>query len=346
MSDPQDSLIDRLLQQDVFVTTLGEVPPGSAGELRTYLLEVHRCCVRSIIASGDDVGSATAFVLSDRIDLDPVYEARSADFSAVARLDGQDSGKVAGPILLTTANLRLVFHSDAIETTVAGIVTRLRELGLGDRPTVIFVPAERTLTFYQSGADNKPQIKTDALLDPALDPSNIVGLVDYFHDNWTRFPDGFGSCWDNATDRIVHRNAERHVRDNLYVFLSMVVYKSRYVIREHQLPNGRVDIFVFGFAIGPTDDSHRVIELKVLRSRSIGWKGKKTRQYSEKANKRYVEQGLRQAARYRASTRALEAFLFCFDCRIANLDIDVVAAAGTSSVTYRRYFMESTASEA
>jgi hypothetical protein len=342
MTDPNDSLIDRSLQEDVFVTKLGEVPPGSAGQLRTYLLEVHRCCVRSIAAKG--AGSAVAFVLSDRIDLDPEYEAHTSAFSQVARLDMQDSGKLDGPILLTTANLRLVFKCGAAEPNVVGIVARLRELGLGARPTIVFVPAERTLTFYQTGVDNKAQIKTDALLGGGLDPSNILGLVDHFHENWTRFPDGFGSCWDNATDRIVHRNSERHVRDNLYVFLSMVVYTSRYVIREHQLPNGRVDIFVFGVTIGPTDDSHRVIELKVLRSRTIGWKGKKTRQYSEKANQRYVEQGVRQAGRYRLTAGAVEAFLFCFDARISDLDINVLALSTSSSVTYRRYFMESTAS--
>lgn len=339
--------LDPALGQAIFVSSLGELPASAAGDVRTYFLEVHKCCMRSLAAAeGGSAPSASAFVLSDRIDLDPVYEAHASEFTQTSRMD---LGTVPplGPILLTSLNLRLVYRKEVSDRTVLGIVATLRAVGLGARPTAIFVPSERTLTFYYSGVDDVPSMtaSTDSLV--GLDPTNIVGLADYFHERWTRFPDGLGVCWDNAGTRVVQRNAERDVRNAMFVFLNMTVYRSPYVVREYQVTNGRVDIFIFGAAIDTTaSGKHKVLELKILRSRSIGWKpGQKTRSYSDANNHRYVERGLRQAARYRVASAAAEAFLFCFDARLTDTAVDVDTYAASLDVTYRRYFMESSASE-
>lgn len=347
MTDGTPPPLDPALGGEVFVSHLGELPPSAAGDLRTYFLEVHRCCVRSLATlAGTPAPGATAFVLSDRIDLDPVYEGHTSEFTQTARLDLSTEAPALGPILLTSLNLRLVYRKDPPVRTVAGIVAELRALGLGARPTAVFVPSERMLTFYHCGVDDQPSMRanTDALAH--LDPTDILALADYFHENWTRFPDGLGACWDNATARVVQRNSERSIRNSMFVFLNMVVYRSPYVVREHQLTNGRVDIFIFGVAIGSVLAHHKVLELKVLRSRAVGWKvGGKMRDYSDAGNKRYIERGLRQAARYRDASRATGTFLFCFDARLENTDFDVHAYATTLAVSYRRYYMESTASE-
>ncbi len=339
--------LDPELGGEVFVSLLGDLPPSAAGDVRTYFLEVHRCCIRSLSAPAEGVArSATAFVLSDRIDLDPVYEAHSSEFTQTTRLDLATDAPPLGPLLLTSLNLRLVYRKDSPDRTVAGLVADIRALGLGTRPTAVFVPSERTLTFYYGGVDNQPSMRADTGALANLDPKDMLALGSYFHENWTRFPDGLGTCWDNAGTRVVQRHAERDIRNSMFVFLSMVVYRSPYVVREHQLTNGRVDIFIFGAAIGSDSTQHRVVELKVLRSRAVGWKvGGKKRDYTEAGNKRYVERGLRQAARYRHASSAAEAYLLCFDARLEDLDFDVHGYATSLSVSYRRYYMESTASE-
>ena len=210
----------------------------------------------------------------------------------------------------------------------------------------MFVASQRLLTFYPAGVDQKPTLnaRTDALA--ALDPTDLDALIGYFHDNWTRYPTGYGACWDNATTRVVERNAERNIRNHLFVFLGLVVYRSRFVVREYDRPNGRIDIFIYGVAMNEPD-MDRVIELKVLRSRSIGWAASagRTRSYSDAGNKRYVERGLRQARRYVESTAAQEAFLVCFDARLEDVDIAVLPYAQSLRVSYRRYYMESSAKE-
>lgn len=342
--------IDASLRDEVFTSTIGRVPASAAADLRTYFLEVHRYCVRWINVFGEhgqQPAGASAFVLSERLDLDPVYEEHAGEFSAVGRLDADPPPVMPGPIVLTSRNLRLAFARECDDTHVIGIVQELRSLGLADRPTAIFLPSERALSFYPYGVDDKPSLETDTAALAGLDPSDILSLVNYFHEHWTRFPDGFGACWDNASLRIVERNAERNIRNALFVFLSMVVYRTQYVAREHQLSNGRVDIFIYGVVLAD-EGAHHVLELKVLRSRSSGWRANagRTRSYGEPGIKRYVERGLRQAQRYKAATNAAEAFLLCFDARLEGSEIDVHTYASTLGVEYRRYFMESSVSEA
>lgn len=332
------------LRAQVFASAIGDAPASAAAELRTYFLDVHRCCVRWLEASANpDTARPTAFVLSERLDLDDVYAGNASSFLAIGRLDGSVLPSSFGSIVLTSRNIRLAYARSAPVDTVNGIVHELRRLGLGTRPTAMFVPAERMLSFFYNGVDDAPTVTANTGVLAKLDPADLLGLIEYFHENWTRYPDGLGACWDNAGTRVVERNAERNIRNHLFVFLSMVIYRTDYIAREHQLPNGRVDIFLYGLALDEFE-KHRVIELKVLRSRSIGWKGK-GRTYSDELNKRYVEKGLRQAHRYRAATNALAAFLFCFDARLDDAHIEVDAYATSLGITWRRFFMESSAHE-
>lgn len=337
---------DDLLKQEVFVTTIGRAPVGAAVDVRTYFTEVHRCCRQWLDTHGPKTGSASAFVLSERIDLDPAYEAHSAHFAPTGRLDIPPSPPQLGPIILTSRNLRVGYAHACADGSVAGIVAHLLQLGLGSRPTAIFVPGERTLSLYVNGVDSGPSFVANTAALESLDPSDLSGTLEYFHQHYTRYPDGLGTCWDNAGLRIVERHAERNIRNSLFVFLSWVVYGTPYVTREHQLPNGRVDVFVYGVVLGDSKD-HRVLELKVLRSRSAGWKpgGGRARSYSEAANYRYVHQGVRQAERYRLTSGAREGFLLCFDARLAKAEIDVASYASERGVVYRWYWMESSTDE-
>lgn len=343
-----DPAIDAGLQQEILVARIGDNPSQAASGIASFFEEVYRFCVRSIATGENAPEGAVAFVLSEHgIDVDPVYDEHSDSFEPNGRLD-LDKGpkKPIGPVVLATRNLRMAYSTTSPATDALGVARRLQELGLGSRPTAMFVASQRLLTFYQTGVDQQPLMsaRTDAIA--ALDPADLDSVLDYFHDNWTRYPTGFGTCWDNATTRVVERNAERNIRNHLFVFLGMVVYRSKYVVREYDRPNGRIDIFIFGIAMNEPDQE-RVLELKVLRSRSIGWTAAagKARSYSNGSNQRYVEKGLRQAKRYIDSTAASEAYLLCFDARLEDADIPVQPYADQLGVSYRRYYMESSAKE-
>lgn len=343
-----DPTIDTSLQQEIFVSRIGENPSQAASATGSFFEEVYRFCIRYMATAPVLGDGAIAFALSvDGIDVDPVYEEHSEVFMPNGRLDvDKPATPPLGPVVLTTRNLRMAFSTGSEEVNALGVAKALQELGLGARPTAVFVASQRLLTLYPTGVDQKPMLsaRTDAIAE--LDPTDLSGVLTYFHDNWTRYPTGFGTCWDNAANRVVERNAERNIRNHLFIFLGMVVYRSKYVIREYDRPNGRIDIFIFGIAMNEPNQE-RVLELKVLRSRSIGWTPStgKTRSYSDASNKRYIERGLRQAKRYVESTAAAEAFLLCFDARLTDDELPVQPVAEALGIGYRRYFMESTANE-
>jgi hypothetical protein len=341
-----DPSIDDALQQDVFVSRIGENPSRPASTTSSFFQDVYKFCVRSLEAqiwSGDET---IAFVLSeDGIDVDPAFDAHSHVFTHIGRLDQESVTSFTGNVVLATRNLRLAYSTSATTGDALGVSSRLSELGLGSRPTVLFVPGQKLLTEFHEGIEQKPRSKTNTGEIHSFDPKDLDALLNHFHENWTRYPSGYGTCWDNAAHRIVERNAERNIRNSLFVFLEKVVYRSKFVVREYDRSNGRIDIFIFGIAMNEPDND-RVLELKVLRSRSIGWKPEKaTRTYSDACNRRYVLRGLNQAKRYIDSTGSKDAFLVCFDARLADVEIPVQTEASALGVSYRRYFMETAADD-
>jgi hypothetical protein len=335
-------LLDPELQKQVYASEIGRVPPSSAADPRSFFIAIHRCCTQWLQGQTDTEGiGATAFVLSERLDVDPVYDAHATEFVQADRLDQGPPTVIPGPILLVSNNLRLCYARSSADTKVAGLVDELLSLGLGDRPSAIFVPNERALYFYQAGVGSKPSFLSEPEAIRGLNISDLGSIIDKFHEIYTRFPDGAGNCWHSATDRLVNKNAEIAIRNSLFTFLAFVVFRTDYIVREHQLPNGRVDIFIFGVALNSPRD-HRVLELKVLRSRPSTWKkGDPNRPNSRAFMKAYSERGVRQASRYRDATCATEAHLICFDAQLEDIDLDVEAYAAARNVIHRRLFMES-----
>jgi hypothetical protein len=340
--DPTPAMPDPELQKLVFVSEIGNAPASAADDLRSFFLAVHRCCARWMELNPDasDAG-ASAFVLSERLELDPVYDARMGEFALKGRLDQAPPKVIPGPILLVSRNLRLCHARACADGRVKGIVDDLKLLELDARPTAIFIPGERALLIYWNGVSNQMTLSANPALLKGLNIADLKSTIDRYHEVYTRFPDGLGNCWHSATDRVVNKNAEAAIRNTLFIFLGLVVFRTDYVIREHQLPNGRVDIFIWGVALGSMHD-HRVIELKVLRSRPSTWhKDKPNRPHSRDSVKKYCERGVRQAARYKAMTAASEAHLVCFDAQLENEDMGIDAYAVTQGVIHRRLYMES-----
>lgn len=340
--DPTPAMPDPELQELVFVSEIGKAPPSAADDLRSFFLAVHRVCTRWMELNPDSMHvCASAFVLSERLELDPVYDAHMDEFARKGRLDQEPPQIIPGPILLVSRNLRLCHARACADSKVKGIVDDLKLLGLDARPTAIFIPAERTLLIFQNGVSNRITISAGPAILQGLDPADLGSVIERYHETFTRFPDGYGNCWHSATDRVVNKNAEHAIRNTLYMFLAFVVLRTDYIVREHQLPNGRVDIFVWGYALNSPKD-HRLIELKVLRSRPSTWtKGKPNRANSRALMKDYCERGVRQAARYQKATAATEAHLVCFDAQLEDKDLDIDVYAAAQGVIHRRLYMES-----
>lgn len=344
MSPPAGPLpgFDLDLAEAVFVSNIGHVPPYAAANLESFFVAIHRCCVDWLTANKEiaDQAHATAFVLSERAEIDPALEEEET-FTPFGRMDRDPPVDLPGRIIVASRNLRLTFARVPSQPNVKSMVGDLKALALGGRPTAIFVPAEKTLTVYRRGVDDEPTSLTDMEALAQLNPADLTALLVYFHENWTRYPDGRGACWDNAGNRVVEKNAERNIRNALYNLLALGIYRGDYVVRELQLPNGRADICILGYAAG-NPNNHRVIELKVLRSRPSGWApGAPNRKYSRAHNERYIRLGLLQAGRYRTSSAAVESHLACFDAQLEDDDIDVADRALELGVTYHRFFMES-----
>src|ERR1700733_2107554 len=127
--------MDSALREQVFVSRVGEVPTVPADSIDSFFLEVHRCCVRWIGMYPSDTASPCVFVLSERLDIDPVYEQHADKFHPSVRLDTDQLPAVLGTIVLTSGNLRLAFSiCDPSNKRVHEIVQTLQDMSLTDRP--------------------------------------------------------------------------------------------------------------------------------------------------------------------------------------------------------------------
>jgi hypothetical protein len=329
--------IDKDLLKQVFVTTIGEVRPEDVPEYEVFFIEVVHYCYRWIEKHGMPPSTPIVFIYSERIDLDPSLDS----FEPIAGWSKQQPlEELPGALVLTSSNLRVAYSRSAGAASLPDLVAEITDLGLEARVAAVFVPSAKCLAFHAQGVANRghqsgaPSLSQAQRQDPAV-------LLDLFHDEYTKYPDGLGNCWISATNRVLFRNAEMAIRNSLYVYLARVHYRTEYIVREMQLPNGRSDIWIFGKVLGK-DDAHCVIELKVLRSRSSTWApGAHKPDRSEEFNKRYVERGARQVAGYKQQGHATRAFLCCYDGRVTDTEVDGIPAyAQARGVEYRRYFME------
>ena len=247
-----------------------------------------------------------------------------------------------GRLVLCSRNLKLSVCQGADLVHLPEAIIYIRSLGLGDRPAVVLVPQEGLMVVHPDGVDghaseSKALAKIPELAD--IDTGNLESCLEKFHVLETLYPSGLGCVWINAKDRLVERNAERSIRDNLFKFLRWQVFQDRRVIREHQQPNGRIDIFIYGDPDDWGDD--KLIELKILRSRPSTWIKGKSKDHPDSQSIKYVQRGIAQTARYRDVTGVRHAYLCCFDARLENNDLGLFDKADDAGIILRCYYMES-----
>lgn len=316
--------------------------PYGATDPRLFFDEVGLFFSALMSCGGAPAAGTFAFVGSEQ----PHLEADFDEWKLIGSLR-KDAPKLPdGPLILCTSNLKLALCRHDGQMTVPQLEAKIREYSLSDRPIAFVIPSEAVIIAHPFGLDGGEERNALAQIPELqdIDPNDIGACIEKFHELHTLYPSGVGAVWINAGKRLVERNAERSIRDNLYKFFRWQILRSRFVTREVQLTNGRIDIYI---SANSSDDAadDKLIELKVLRTRASTWtEGKK--QHSDESVKKYVIRGIHQARRYKDETKVGSAYLCCFDARVSNNGLEVDRAANEQTIIYRRYFMESSAKEA
>ena len=231
---------------------------------------------------------------------------------------------------------------DASDDELFAFVTE--ELGLGSRPALFF--DRRTvapeLRWYPDGLGDPDNVEVKPLMgdvsagavSEAIDKLYLECLV-----TPVSLPLG-GALWNNVANFWPRDNVESVLQS--HVKISLVSRFPFCTIRHEQTQQtGRNDL-----EIEETDPfnhnsvvRHAIIELKVLRS--FGSKGSPV---SNSDAKKWIEEGVRQAAAYRAVKSVGWSALCCFDMRRADAGYEACFAhvrdgAATKEVTLWRWFL-------
>ena len=218
-------------------------------------------------------------------------------------------------------------------------------LGLGSVPAVIVEPRTEpvSLRFYPRGLIER-DFRVVFPLRPgeAVTLESVIEATDDLHQEVLITPsrqETAGRLW--ATDNAFPVTDAEAVVQMLLVTVLKVRYVRRGVKVRSELPtsSGRLDIQID--CVDPVSrkiTTYVVIELKVLRSRRS-----KTTTVSENETRRWVKEGVEQAATYGPDRGALSSALFCFDMRTTDtgdsIFSHVVDYAAENGVALRRWYI-------
>lgn len=224
------------------------------------------------------------------------------------------------------------------------------ELGLGSQPALFF--DRRTvapeLRWYPCGLGDPDKVEVKPLMGD-VDSDDVFAAIDKLYRECLVTPASLplgGNVWNDASKFWPHENVESLIQS--HVKITLVSRFPFCTIRHEQTQQtGRSDLEIEQTI--PFSDSafvrHAIIELKVLRS--FGSKGSPV---SNSEVDQWIEDGVEQAAAYRAVKSARWSTLCCFDMRRIDTGYDKCFAhvrdcASKKDVTLWRWFLyESAAS--
>lgn len=273
---------------------------------------------------------------------------RRPEFTTHPRIPMLDNGRteVVGRIWFVNEAVRTGHYiEDICDDDDALFDTICTQMGLGDRPTVIFDPRLATpeLRFYPDGLSNDDTCIVHAISDTEVSPDSINRVVERIYNSSFITPDaqvsGGLSVWENPRQCWPSRKAEAIIQSHLKTGLATYFFDCD--IR-HEQPSraGRLDL-----EIERSDPNNyftiirlAVIELKVLRS--FRYNGRAT---PSAAISRWIAKGVRQVAAYQSEWRAQMGFLMCFDMRDTDTGEQcfshVASLARDQSVCLSRWFL-------
>jgi len=250
---------------------------------------------------------------------------------------------LGGAIAATTTSMFDVRTLLTDAKTLSELGREIESLGLESNAALLVDPQNAIMVCCPNGLRDG-RITLSLTIEPLTDLSQMAldnALID-FHREYMQYPEGYCEVWHDRPKRILLRPAETIARDNLLLYLRHVAFRSQSVIREEHLPVGRTDISIIDND-GTAIRTRCVLELKVLRSRGLS-KGKdsnKEKPYSDQVMINHSKRGVRQAIKYKASTKAEWAYTCFYDGRDGDVAMkDIEDFAAQNGILYRRYYME------
>ena len=190
-----------------------------------------------------------------------------------------------------------------------------KELALGSRPTLVFDPRTKSpeLRWYREGLGNPDRVEVMPLRG-GVSPNDIFDAIDWIYKTSFITPAAMSPpslLWTSASKNWPHQNAEALIQGLLTVGLAT---KFPYCTVRQEQPQiaGRTDLEIE--EPNPLDRSiitrHAILELKVLRSfRSTGTT------VTDSDVRKWIREGVEQAAAYRTDKNPRWSVLCCFDMR-------------------------------
>jgi hypothetical protein len=188
---------------------------------------------------------------------------------------------------------------------------------LGALPTIVLVPANRSVTMYWHGLDDEEsswELHVAASAPQSLTQHELVGVLDAVWDNALASPQPhYDVVWKNRDQFVAFGQAERRVQHILIPILR-VEFRENFVVRpEDRQPSGRIDVSIAPRRRGVTGVG--TIELKALCSRRESSRPAGFRPEGPAVHKAAIKKGLGQAVDAKRRLSADIAILACYDLR-------------------------------
>ena len=189
--------------------------------------------------------------------------------------------------------------------------------GLGTQPTIVLVPASRTVTMYWHGLDDEEstwELHVPASAPTALTQAKLLSALDAIWDNAFASPQPqYDVVWKDRDHFVAFGQAERRVQDILVPILR-VEFRENFVVRpEDRQPSGRIDVSIAPRRPGVTGVG--TIELKALCSRRESTQAAGFRPEGPAVHKAAVKKGIGQVVDAKKRLAADIGILACYDLR-------------------------------
>lgn len=240
--------------------------------------------------------------------------------AAIHRLAARTNIEVGRKVFLCGENLAVTIAIDAPtddgEDSYDAICELLDSKELSELPHAIFTPNNGKFVLFPDGAKGTHiplDIKSIMNGDTRLTLEALEHEIDAFHEQFTKFPSGSATPWDNVKEGVLRSQMEISITRLLVVYLSYG-RPGDVIFSELHLPIGRPDILIQSSAMHEGIGAC-VLELKVLRGRRYSSSGRKFVSISDKRNLRWAKSGIIQVMNYARIMKAGCAYLICFDAR-------------------------------
>jgi hypothetical protein len=280
------------------------------------------------------VSKASVFLFASDVDAEELLEGLELAPS-FRMLSDQD---LDGQVHACSLGLRKVARKTVTFNDASSALKWLTKSVGAEVTALIFVPKMRKAMVRRRSADANDceTLEFGVAAGTVFDFSQVDGLLDRFHEDWTKSHQGRCRVWAKAKERKLNTLAEQQIQGCLRGYFDLTVRPKGVLVEEEFFTHlGRGDVRLIRWKQSgskPSDAEIEVciMELKVLRPEK-----------SANSNLQWALSGIQQALDYRAAENyGGPSYLCCFDGRKVDADMPAVEAqAKVVGVISKRYFM-------